>query len=725
MLTFTVVLASIAQAIVSLFVYLREKAHLTNKLFLFIGTAMVGWSFADYLSIIYINSSYVIYFVRIVLFFVVIQNTCFYIFGRSFPDTKWRHSKRWLTVYIAYSALAAIATISPFVFTSFKIVQHTVVTTPGPAILIFVSHALISIIFGFRGLIKRIHNSMGKQKAQVQLLLFASILNWILVPITNFAVTQALKTALFVTYSPFYTLAFAVLIAYAIVAQKLFDIRAAVTRSVGYVLFLGLSAAIYGIVLFGIINILPPSTNQNLREIVAIVLLPVFILSFQNLKKYTDRLTNKLFYRESYEIQEVLDELGDVVVDEIDLHKITSGTKRILSSAVKPNFIEFILFRDNKPYLEPHNHWKSNINSEKITNKLKQSHKELLVVDELPESNDTKHLLKEYGIALSLRLKTRDQIVGYILFGNKNSGDSYYSKDRDLLEIVANELSITIQNALRFEEIQKFNLTLQYKIEDATQKLRKANLRLKKLDEIKDDFISISSHQLRTPLTSIKGYLTMVLEGDAGKVNKDQNKFLNEALISSKRMTSTVTDLLNISRLDSGKFTIDPRPTDLVEIVKEIIQEVAGMASYKNIQLVFKEPKSFPHINVDTDKITQVVMNFIDNAIHYTNENGKIEIKLEETDDTLEFTVTDNGIGVPAEAQKHLFTKFYRAENAQSARPDGTGIGLYLAKQVISAQSGDIIFYSEENKGSTFGFSFPKAKILVKDNDREKVLAKS
>jgi len=211
----------------------------------------------------------------------------------------------------------------------------------------------------------------------------------------------------------------------------------------------------------------------------------------------------------------------------------------------------------------------------------------------------------------------------------------------------------------------------------------------------------------------------MVLEGDAGKLNANQEKLLEQSYLSSQRMVYLISDLLNLSRLNTGKFVIEPSLVDLSEVAQIEVDQLAETAKARELNLVYNRPASFPKLMLDETKIHQVVMNFIDNAIYYTPSGGTVTVALRETPSTVEYTVTDTGIGVPKAVQHKLFTKFYRAGNAQQARPDGTGLGLFMAKKVVAAQGGAIIFESEEGRGSTFGFRFNKtdyaAPVIVDD----------
>ncbi len=184
-------------------------------------------------------------------------------------------------------------------------------------------------------------------------------------------------------------------------------------------------------------------------------------------------------------------------------------------------------------------------------------------------------------------------------------------------------------------------------MDEATKKLRHANEKLKQLDETKDDFISMASHQLRTPLTSVKGYISMVLEGDAGKINHKQRDMLGQAFFSSQRMVYLIADLLNVSRLKTGKFIIEPTPVNLAKVVKEELEQLEETADSHSLKLTYDKPKSFPELMLDETKIRQVIMNFVDNAIYYTPGGGHITVHLLDKKETVELRVEDDGIGVP------------------------------------------------------------------------------
>lgn len=301
-----------------------------------------------------------------------------------------------------------------------------------------------------------------------------------------------------------------------------------------------------------------------------------------------------------------------------------------------------------------------------------------------------------------VKLMARRQVVGLLVIGYTSPVAQLIQTDTELMDRVSESIGVALDNKLLFEENQH-----------VLSQLQVSNAKLVALDQAKDDFISMASHQLRTPLTSIKGYTSMVLEGDAGKLTPAQKKLLNQSFFSAQRMVYLIADLLNVSRLKTGKFIVETTPVNLAEVVVQELDQLKDTAAGRSLKLTYAKPKKFPELMLDETKIRQVIMNFVDNAIYYTPAGGHIDVQLAETPTTIEFRVVDDGIGVPKSEQAHLFTKFYRAGNARKARPDGTGLGIFMAKKVIVVQGGSLIFKSKEGKGSTFGFVFSKHKLVV------------
>src|ERR1035437_1989474 len=501
---------------------------------------------------------------------------------------------------------------------------------------------------------------------------------------------------------------------YGVIKLKLFDLRLIVVRSLAYILSLGTLVGLFIGTTFGVSNILitnKANTTAAIRWVYVIFAL-VLALIFPYLKRFFDKTTNRLFYRDAYDTQVFLDQFNKVLVSTYDLSSILRKSAEVIEESLKPVYTVFDIKETTyTPRRITGTEGHPEFSEEAIalvrdlTPKIKRK---LIIIDELGERySELQEVLRSNNITIIARLASSvtEEGIGYLILGPKKSGNLYNSQDLKVIEIITNELVVAIQNALHTEEIENFNLTLQAKVDDATRRLRGANKRLVQLDSTKDDFISMASHQLRTPLTSVKGYLSLVLDGDAGSVKPSQRKLLAQAFTSSQRMAYLIADLLNVSRLKTGKFLIQATPVNLADVIEDEIQQLLETIKEKGLTLKYDKPTNFPVIQLDDTKTRQVIMNFIDNAVYYNHAGGQIDIVLSETPKAVELRVIDNGIGVPRAEQYHLFSKFYRAKNAQKARPDGTGLGLFMAKKVIIVQGGSVIFNSKEDHGSTFGFS--------------------
>lgn len=239
--------------------------------------------------------------------------------------------------------------------------------------------------------------------------------------------------------------------------------------------------------------------------------------------------------------------------------------------------------------------------------------------------------------------------------------------------------------------------------------LEAANRKLREVDRIKSEFISIASHQLRTPLSIIKGYASMALEGDfGGWQSKEQKEVFRKILLSSERLINLVEDLLNISRLEQGKVGYDFKPTDIVKLVRGVVEELRPKAKEKGLKLTFyRSKKALPQLTIDPDKLRQVFVNLIDNSIKYTQE-GEIKIRLQKGDSKVRISVSDTGAGLTQDELSVLFQRFMRGKRVTQLYTEGVGLGLYFAKNIISAHNGRIWATSPgKGKGSTFYVELP------------------
>lgn len=724
------IVAASLNLLVGTLVYVKNQQAEMNRYFLGLTSVLALWSIANYVSVHPVLFSQ-LFLVRMVLFCGALLNLTVFLTFLTFPaasmPTKNKKQAKW-AVWV--TLIVAVLMLTPLAFSSLKSAGGHTSPVVRPGIVLLLLQTVILLGGSVLGLIKKYHTGRGKTKDQLRLVLLGLAGTFGLIIFSNLFLVVVFNVSLLVPLGPAFTLVFSFSFAYAIIKHQLFNIRRAAARGFAYILTVGFLAAVYSLLLFGTSSFLLKNDNMiDMRTRVSYTVLAlVMALSFQPIKQFFDRLSATIFFKDAYNPQELLDELNQIIVSTVEVDSMLNKTLPLIQSALKADFCLAVLHTPGGAQPRTIGEAKASFNPDDLalahSKMMVRKHKEQVTVTDNLETNDAalQEILARNDIGLLARIgggpSSGEKQLGHIIVGSKRNGGSYDAQDIKLLEIFTNELVIAIQNALHFEEIQNFNRTLQTKVQLATRELSRTNEKLKSLDETKDEFITMASHQLRTPLTSVKGYLSMVLEGDAGKLNAQQKQLLTQSYISSQRMVFLISDLLNLSRLNTGKFVIESAPTDLADVVQSEIDQLAETAKSRSITLNYEKPETFPLLMLDETKIHQVVMNFIDNAIYYTPAEGTITVSLHETPTAIEYRVQDTGIGVPKSEQHKLFTKFYRAGNARRARPDGTGLGLFMAKKVIAAQGGAIIFESEEGKGSTFGFRFSKAHHLATETSK-------
>jgi len=226
-------------------------------------------------------------------------------------------------------------------------------------------------------------------------------------------------------------------------------------------------------------------------------------------------------------------------------------------------------------------------------------------------------------------------------------------------------------------------------------------------DRAKSEFISTVSHELRTPLTSIKGYVDLLLLGSVGDLSPMQRNFLEVVRSNANRLVELINDLLDISRIETGKITLNREPVSLYELVEEVVDSARTEIERKQLQLEIDVPPDLPLVQADRRRVLQVLNNLVSNAYKYTREGGRISIAARCVDGFLQIDVSDTGVGISPEDQQRLFTRFFRADNPMRDEVGGTGLGLAISKSFVEMHGGRIWVKSELNVGSTFSFTLP------------------
>jgi len=234
--------------------------------------------------------------------------------------------------------------------------------------------------------------------------------------------------------------------------------------------------------------------------------------------------------------------------------------------------------------------------------------------------------------------------------------------------------------------------------------------REKMIERMKTEFVSLAAHQLRTPLSAIKWTLRMLLDGDLGKITEEQKDFIEKTYSSNERMINLINDLLDVTRIEEGRYLYKPVLTDFEPICQFVINSYKEEIEKRKLKLEFKKPeKKLPQVMLDVEKIRLVIQNLLDNAARYTPSGGQVTISLKPTkgEKEIEFSIKDTGVGIPKDQQARVFSKFFRGANVMRMATEGSGLGLFITKNIVEAHGGKIWFESEEGKGTTFYFTLP------------------
>lgn len=300
-------------------------------------------------------------------------------------------------------------------------------------------------------------------------------------------------------------------------------------------------------------------------------------------------------------------------------------------------------------------------------------------------------------------LVIRNELVGALVISLAEEDAALSETKKDLLSRLVDTVGIGIDNALLYNEVQE------------------TNKKLVILDQLKDEFVSVASHELRTPMTAIKSYLWMALEGRGGPITEKQKFYLDRAYKSVDRLIRLVNDMLNVSRIDSGRITIELTAIDLPVMIQEVFDEVMPRAQELSLALKMTPTVApLPKVLADNDKIKEVLFNLIGNALKFTPKGGSINVSFVQKGEFIETTVSDTGTGILPEDISKLFQKFSMVDGSFSSDHSiqGTGLGLYISKSIIELHKGKIWVTSEgRDKGTQFIFSLP----VIRDEDLQKI----
>ncbi len=700
-----------ANILLGLFVFVRNRRSATAILF-FLLTLDIGlWSIANYLSLHTRDLLTVLYWTRGVMALAVPQAVLFYLLICTLPSVKFSAPNRWFTGYLAISAITAGLCVSPYLFPSLIFVNNVPSPTPGPAMPLFAAVAVGSVLAAVGKLLQRIRNEKGIIRSQLQVIGLGIAVMFALIIFFNFVLVIVFQQSSFISFSPLYTLPFVIATAYAIIKHKFLAIRAVIARAVSYVTLISLFGIAYALLFSSTASLLVTPYIDPQFIAVSTFLSLVMLLTFPPIKRGIEKATDAVFFKNKYDTPQVLYRLSKTMARSLRLEDLCHQFLRELMTELKITKACIVLIHQERIFsilsegyeVTPELHESVAVRAATVGGAHRRD-------DE--QDQYRKAVFDALDASVFIPLETSQKVIGLLCVGERLSGEEYAEEDIHLLEIIAPELGVAIENSLSYEEIRRFTLTLEDEVKHATEDLRGANEKLLQLDKLKDEFVSLASHELRTPLTSIRSYLWMALSGKGGSLSEKQSYYLERAFSSADRLIRLVNDMLNISRIESGRLSVQFSRIGMQTIIRDVLQEVQPKIDEQELRMELKiDEKDLPDVIADTDKIKEVLINLIGNAIKSTPRSGTITITLERKDEFIMTSVSDTGIGFDPSFTSKLFTKFGTLATptpAQSSIMQSTGLGLFICKSIVMLHGGSIEGHSEgKGMGATFRFTLP------------------
>jgi len=705
--------SSMAFLALGFFIYLKNRKAAINRTFLLVCLVTFWWQFSWFILFSANNAAVADYLVKIGYIGIIFIPITFYHFFTHLIG-KATKPERILTglFYVIGLVFVYLLFFTDYLINGFYHYFWSFYPRAGvlhPIYLLFLSFLTVRIFYLSLKELGAAREISSYRYYQIKYVLLALVVY--IAAASDFAVNYGFE---FYPFGFLFILVFLVIFAYTIVRHRLMDIKMVLRRSFVY-LFSVMAVAIPASIALYLANLFSP----HYITYVSIAALIFSVSVFSPIRDYFYRIANKYFFSSLYDAREVISKMSDGLRSTLDVSEVYNFISETLTNSFHAKSVSILKYdaasncyvtQFNKNFFTAGRHdFPGNSGLQKEF----ADRSRALVVEEIKSASYEKYketidLLLLLKVAVLVPLKVKDEVLGIIALGEKESGDMYNDEDLRTLETISSQAAISIKNAQLYDETKKFSRTLQAEVERQTAQLQSANKELQQLDKAKSDFISIASHQLRTPLTAIKGFSSMILEGSYGKVNVKVGDKIGKIFNSAERLIRLVNDLLDLSHMESGKMELKFVKIDFDDMVKSVIEELEPNAINKKLELTKKMPDKEFWVRADEQKLRQVVMNLIDNAIKYT-QRGSVSISLEHKDGWAMMAVKDTGMGMHPGENERLFEKFMRGADASHYNTEGAGVGLYVAKKLIEEHKGKIWAESPgDGLGSTFFIGLPE-----------------
>ncbi|MEX0621804.1 MAG: ATP-binding protein [Candidatus Woykebacteria bacterium] len=737
---FVLILTFITSLFLGIFIIYKNRRDLRNVTFGVFTLTMATWVLVNFFADAAQTTEQATFWARMAIVTPSFMPFLLLLFSNIFPTQEKPLSK------IHWFLLSIPALIFLLLSPTHLNVEREIITETGRELIVgplytpFLVYFALYIVGTIFNLFRKYRKSTGLEKLQIQYLVLGliaavgfALLFSVLLPI--------LGISSLISFSPLASLFLVGSVSYAIVRHRLLDIEVIIRRSLVYSTLLASLIAIYSGLVFVLNSFFLPGETGVFPRVTDVIAIILVAFTIDPLRRVIERSTDKVFFKKRYNAQETIKQLSETLVSEIDLARLVGEIKKVLTESLKVSKLSIYIRSDHEFFPAAIvNDFPTSLGTavekKHLITKYLVDHHDILIMDELermqkegkrldPQLADAMKLLSKAGVEVVVPLIVKGNLNGAMFLGEKLSQDIYSNTDIGFLEILSRQAALSLENAKLYEEQKLYGVRLTKEVERATSDLRHANERLKELDELKDEFMSIASHELRTPMTAIKSYVWLALHGKVSEKDPKVRTYLDKVFESSERMISMINDMLNVSRIETGRLKLEILPISIWKVAEEVKDELNARAAEAGVDIIIKKDTFAPLVMADRDKLTEIYTNLIGNSLKFTQSGGKVTVSAQKKGNVVEVYIADTGVGIAKENIGKLFKKYGKLNESYAtvSSSTGTGLGLYITKQYLEKMDGYIKVESTLGRGTNFTFALPIAtgKDLQKHAEEEEV----
>lgn len=676
----------------ALAVFFKNPKSWTNRFFVILSLLLDAYIIVNAFALhpIVPNFENQLFWIRFDMLLGAFASPTLLLLAHTFPGKSIKLHRKYLIPLFISTITCTVLAFTPFIFTSVSYPNGslTPVPAPGVAIPFYFLHFVGLFVLSFIIMFKNYNKAVGIDRVRTLYLLIGSVGTFSLLAIFIFLFTVIFGNTSVVFLGPIFPVILMSFIGYSIIKHKFLDIQPIIARAVSYTFLVGLLAGIYAVLIFyGANKFLGQKLELGLVLINA-SLAVIIILTFQPLYRVVQKLTDKILFKGVYNADKILSDLTHAITSTINFDELADKLLATINEEMRASKSALLLVDNNLIVSTKTNRYSvfDNLSEEvaqDFTNPSQFDGKRFLTFDDLADSAQIK-LFRNLDIEAVFPIRAEDKLVAILVLGTKSSGIPYSAQDLNLLDVFASEAGVAIQNARLYNN-------------------------LKIALESKTKFINVASHQLRTPIAGIKWGLETLVE--SGEV-KQGLPVLNESYAKVSFLGEQLDDILTALDIYNKNLVLQKSPCDLAKIFEEVIAPYIENLQKNKILIKSTFDSGARNISLDLNKIKKVIKTLVKNAIVYSEPGQTITIKTKTESvggiNNLIVEISDQGIGINPDEQKHIFDEFFRSDRAVLKLPDGLGLSMFIAKSYIEASGGKIWVESNgADNGLKVSFSLP------------------